>query len=63
MGGILYKAYCDFYGSDLQMSIDALLWLSSPDAWLYVEALDLDTDPLSPVCMGRRVKYKGVTRR
>lgn len=60
MAAIFVQAVRDARGANLPQALDAVLWLSSPDAEIYLDAVGLDVDPLALLTSGRALKLAKV---
>jgi len=60
MASVYTQAVRDARGGELPQALDAALWLSGPDAPIYLEAVGLDVDPLAILISGRARKLSRI---
>jgi hypothetical protein len=58
MSAVFAQAVRDAKGGDLLKSLDAVLWLSGPDAEMYLDAVGFPADPLLLLTSGQARKAK-----
>ena len=58
ISAVFSQAVRDAKSSDLLKSLDAALWLSGPDAEMFLDAVGFDADPLVLLISGRARKAK-----